>query len=296
MMSCDLPCHGLSGLDSRMDPLNSVDIGPRQWASYDPLMRLRLFRSPHTRIRFWTLLTSIRHTRLGKVTSHPLARTWGEYCLLTTGPLVAFDSPKINCVYLCLHLTHKFHLLWSNHCMSLSLLDDCQPCLQEVPQLLYPACSCSMVYLCGMQLQAIYDMCQESWAFTRLYIKHSMPSLFSPISIDHYVHQDISNPNIPKPFLRDPNQAQKRAKCMYRIKGSNPVLVLQKLHLASHTTHTWCVSFEWEYFWSSVVVIREFYIWPGCGVQIRESTGPFLRCVNRGMYKIGFKYCILMCL
>lgn len=149
------------------------------------------------------------------MTSHPLAWTWQQlYCLLTTGPLVAFDSLKINFVYVCLHLTHNVHVFWSNRCMSFSLLDDCQPCLQKVK---------------------LYDMCHQTLSFYETL--HQALYAFLLLPLIHWP-PCASGHLPPRPFLRDPNQAQKRAKCMYRIKGSNPVLVmLQKRHLTEDTRH-----------------------------------------------------------
>lgn len=171
--------------------------------------------------------------------------------------------------------------------MSLSLLDDCQPCLQEVSQPLYSACRCLMVYLFVQHATASYiwyvspnpELLRD---FTSNTLCFSCSPLINwpPCASGHLET---------KPFLRDPNHAQKRAKCMYRIKGSNPVLVmLQKRHLTEDTKHVYLVCpprFEWEYFQFSLVAIREFS-GPGCGVQIRESSRrPFLRC--RGMYKVS---------
>lgn len=108
MMSCDLPWHGLSclvegltHLRSDWSPDYSVDIGP-QWASYNPLLRLRLFRSPHVRICFcWTLLTSIRHNPLGKSDQPPMGMNLAKILSTHYWPISGFryfDSPKINFV------------------------------------------------------------------------------------------------------------------------------------------------------------------------------------------------------
>lgn len=94
-------------------------------------------------------------------------------------------------------------------------------------------------YLYSMQRQAIYDMCHQTLSFYETFHRTLYAFLVLPLSIDQCAPGHLET----KPFLRDPNHAQKRAKCMYRIKGSNPVLVmLQKRHLTEDTRHVLGVS------------------------------------------------------
>lgn len=141
-------------------------------------------------------------------------------------------------------------------------------------------------YLYSMQRQAIYDMCHQTLSFLRDFTSNTLCFSCSPlINWPPCASGHLET----KPFLRDPNHAQKRAKCMYRIKGSNPVLVmLQKRHLTEDTKHVLGVSAT---LWMRILPVqfgcnyREFS-GPGCGVQIRQSSRRrFLRC--RGMYKVS---------
>lgn len=84
--------------------------------------------------------------------------------------------------------------------MSLSLLDDCQPCLQEVSQPLYSACRCLMVYLFVQHATAsyIWYVSPNPELFTRLYIEHSMLFLFSPYQLTTMCIRTSGNQTLPE--------------------------------------------------------------------------------------------------
>lgn len=83
--------------------------------------------------------------------------------------------------------------------MSLSLLDDCNRAYKKFSNLftlLAGVWWCT--YLYSMQRQATYDMCHQTWAFTRLYIEHSMLFLFSPYQLTTMCIRTSGNQTLPE--------------------------------------------------------------------------------------------------